>query len=964
MLTALAQAGAFQTGTDRSLVSLFDADYQYIVAESSPTSRLQPSVRSQDCHEPLWLCGTAIPRSHGVCELSLLGEPANDGDGAVRESLTDAEELPLTLADDLVLDPRFCSKPYCQPGTLCRFYAAVPIRTRRGINIGVYCVINETPGKVWSDEYTQRLRDISHTIMEHLEAKRLGDLHRRNQRMIQGLGSFIEGQSTISGWKSGPNVAAFADRPELEGALNSRQQSLQTQHTYKLGEQPEEARDSAAPSPTSISASILGHSSSSDVEPENKQSEGSYDMPLVILSRSEDENGVPDDRGEIDVMSKAANIVRESTEVEGCVIFDATAEAYEVQPRTTPGNFSTRQLDATSSSDENCYSTAGKQHWSYCNVLGYSTSDSSSIDGAMSKQLSTALPCRFLAKLLRRYPQGKIFNFGVDGELQSSESSEEDRTYSSSKMTEKPSLPWKDGDATTVASTLDKTPKNPWARHREAQLLLKAFPGARSVAFAPIWDPRKDRWYAGGFIYTFRPARIFTVEGELSYLTAFGRLSMAEIIRFSELLANKEKSNILGSISHELRSPLHGIILNAELLIDTKLSVFQGDIAHTIEICSRTLADTIDHLLDYSKISHFAEKGFQMEPTEASRASKRNSIVGSPGQVMKAGLSCSCRVDGLVEDVVESVFAGHTFQHLTNKRSSSRPKSADNFHTASPLDSVLTTRGEADANSRAVSVVLSIDARRDWACFIQVGAVRRVVMNLVGNALKYTDRGTIKVSLTQEVTFTNRQKKNKQRSIKFTIQDTGKGIGSEFLRHQVYKPFSQENTLSPGTGLGLSLVKQIVKQLRGEVSIDSRVGLGTTVSVTLPLQQVQQSNDDVRFFSDEDKLFDEQVRDLKGLRIRLSLSRGHLDGGNPDWQTVVADTCRSWLQMEVISDASEAKPDLVLWSQEAVPTESDFEALTKTPNVVICSNSLEAYRQSKSLEAAKHAAICEFISQP
>ena len=783
--------------------------------------------------------------------------------------------------------------------------------------------------------------------------------------MIQGLGSFIEGKSTISGWKSGPNVSAFADRPELEGALNSRQQSLKTQHTFELGEQPEEARDSAAPSPMSISASTPGDYSPSDAEPEHNQSGGSYGTSQTSLSRSEDENGVPDNRGEIDVMSKAANIVRESTEVEGCVLFDATAKAYEVQPKATPGNYSPRQLDDRSSSDESSYSAAGKQHLSYCNVLGYSTSDSSSIDGAMSKQLSTALPYKFLAKLLRRYPQGKIFNFGVDGELQSSESSEEDRTCSPSETTDKTSLQWKDGEATTMASTLDKIQKNPWARHREAKLLLKAFPGARSVAFAPIWDPRKDRWYAGGFIYTFKPARTFTVEGELSYLTAFGRLSMAEIIRFSELLANKEKSNIIGSISHELRSPLHGIILNAELLADTKLSVFQGDIAHTIEICSRTLVDTIDHLLDYSKISHFAEKGFQIEPTEASRASKRNSIVGSPGQVFKADLFCNCRVDGLVEDVVESVFAGHTFQHLTNKRSSSRPKSADNFRAVSPLDSVLATSGEADANSRAVSVVLSIDARRDWASFIQVGAVRRIVMNLVGNALKYTDRGTIKVFLTQEVTLTNRQKKNKQRSIKLTIQDTGKGIGPDFLRHQLYKPFSQEDPVSPGTGLGLSLVKQIVKQLRGEVSVDSRVGLGTTVSVTLPLQQVQQSNGDASFFSDEEKLFDEQVRDLKGLRIRLSLSRGHLDDGKPDWQTVVADTCRSWLQMEVISDASQAKPDLVLWSQEAVPTESeDFEVLTKTPNVVICPNSLVAYRQSKSLEAAKHAAICEFISQP
>ena len=131
MLTALAQAGAFQTGTDRSLVSLFDADYQYVVAESTPTSRLQPSVRSQDCHTPLWLCGTAIPRSHGVCELSLLGEHADDGDGAVRENLTDAEQLPspwptiLLWILDFVLSPIASLEPCVVSTRLCPFAHAV-----------------------------------------------------------------------------------------------------------------------------------------------------------------------------------------------------------------------------------------------------------------------------------------------------------------------------------------------------------------------------------------------------------------------------------------------------------------------------------------------------------------------------------------------------------------------------------------------------------------------------------------------------------------------------------------------------------------------------------------------------------------------------------------------------------------------------------------------------------------------
>ena len=103
--------------------------------------------------------------------------------------------------------------------------------------------------------------------------------------------------------------------------------------------------------------------------------------------------------------------------------------------------------------------------------------------------------------------------------------------------------------------------RNPWPRQREGAVLSNAFPGARGVAFVPVWDPRKDRWFAGGFIFTHDPARTFSLEGELSYLRAFGMIAMSEILRFDDKQTEKAKSDILGSISHELRSPLHGVML-------------------------------------------------------------------------------------------------------------------------------------------------------------------------------------------------------------------------------------------------------------------------------------------------------------------------------------------------------------------------------------------------------------------
>jgi signal transduction histidine kinase len=763
--------------------------------------------------------------------------------------------------------------------------------------------------------------------------------------MNRGLGSFIEGKSTLSGWQSGSDAAAFVDESTFEGDLNSKQQSLQVQ-------QHELAHNAVSPG-------------------ENIEARPTRDSSQHIERPSEDRNGNWDCESPAGVFAKAANIIRESTEVEGCLFVDATMEAYRSPSQTNTSVNTMGLFSAASSSDDSLDHAPSGQS---CRVLAHacSTSDKSSIDGDASKQHAIALPDKFLAKLLRRYPKGKVFNFGADGVLQPPDSSEDDGNLSPSEFAEKLSLLSNRRDNIPNLSTHDKPPKKPWARHREGTILLKAFPGVQSVAFTPVWDPRKDRWYAGCFIYTNIVTRNFTVEGELSYLRAFGMLTMAEILRANDLQVDKAKSDILGSLSHELRSPLHGIILSAELLGDTRLSVFQGNAAHTIELCSRTLLDTIDHLLDYSKINSFARKGSK---SKVSRGPQPVAVVDDPGKFSEKSLTCDTRLDRLIEEVIESVFAGYTFQYLSITQPSAKQAVSINgnaiaSHEPNPIQTMLQIDPIPAAGLRLsqefgeVSVILSIDARQDWSYFVQVGAIRRIVMNIFGNALKYTPRGTIKVSLTQE--RHSIQRGQKQQVVKFTVQDTGKGIGPDFLQHDLFRPFSQEDTLTPGTGLGLSLVKQIVSQLRGEVSVQSQVGIGTTASVILPLERVSQSPENPLRGSEDDQMFEEQVRDLKGLRIGLSLSNHTGDGNISNWQKSVPDICREWLMMEIVSNIpGTTTADIVLWSHDGLPSLSkDIEALTKTPNVVICPNALVAYRQSKFFEAADYAAVFEFISQP
>ncbi|KAH7141967.1 hypothetical protein EDB81DRAFT_843446 [Dactylonectria macrodidyma] len=954
ILTALTQLGIYQLGAERTFMSLFDSEYQYFIAEATSGTYLRPLTPNYDDNEPFRLCGTAARRNGGACEYTLLNHPSDDPENRDGEGHhADHGQLPVTVIPDLGADAKFSMQTLpTLEATRARFYAAVPIRTKRGINIGVYCVTN-TSTRQWTDLNTDRMRDISSAISNHLEAESLKAANRRNTRMNRGLGSFLEGSTTLSGWQLGPNPNDFADVVgTLEGNLNSVQQSLQRDGNEIAQNKSPDAlmRNSALPKHEN-------HTHLNDPLSRAKQT-------LDAIS----ENG-----GLENVFSRAANIIRESVEVEGCVFLDMTMASYRAhQTRARPsGDAGSVGLSSSTSSDESTHRLAGEQQNNpMCDVKGISTSASSSIDRGRHFEAPVCLSEKFMRRMSKRYPKGKIFNFSIDGELQTSDSSGNEQIHPEplTDVTSPPACQESPPALRTAVQT------RPLSRQREGKAISAAFPGARSVAFFPVWDSRLEKWCASGLIYTNTPSRVFTVEGELSYLRAFGMLAATEIGRLEALQAEKAKSDALGSLSHELRSPLHGVLLSTELMADTKLDVFQSNIAHTIETCSRTLLDTIDHLLDYSKVNSFAD----LNKHTIGQAQSHQRAFASEG-FGKKSLVSDYLLDDLVEDVVESVFAGFNFQrksinqHVSRQQNEPRPNSSyadDAANSASDyLDAMDQLSPQTLSNKKlhfttgSVTVVLSLDASCDWLFRFQVGALRRIVMNIVGNALKYTSYGTITISLTQQVASIRRRKP--QQVIKFTVEDTGKGINEEFLQKGIFKPFSQEDGMSPGTGLGLNLVKQIVSQLRGQISIDSQVGIGTVVSILLPLERPKELNT-VSKLPDAQATFRDQIRDLAGLRVRL-MSRP-TDGSiaNLSWRKALECACLDWLRLEVLAeDDFSRQPDLVLWAHDTLPSApEDIASLAQTPNVVIYPDAVAAYEQTRASEAAGWRGIFEFISQP
>jgi signal transduction histidine kinase len=104
---------------------------------------------------------------------------------------------------------------------------------------------------------------------------------------------------------------------------------------------------------------------------------------------------------------------------------------------------------------------------------------------------------------------------------------------------------------------------------------------------------------------------------------------------------------------------------------------------------------------------------------------------------------------------------------------------------------------------------------------------KQILMNLVNNAIKFTEEGAVEVKA-----------KEKDKCIEVMVKDTGVGMKQEDLQ-KLFAPFTQlEYTVSEekGTGLGLYLVGNLVRLLNGEIRVESEYGKGSTFTFTLPLK--------------------------------------------------------------------------------------------------------------------------------
>ncbi|KAH8422399.1 putative sensor histidine kinase/response regulator [Aspergillus melleus] len=942
-LTSFAQLGAIRLRARRALVSLFDRTYQYVLTEATPTlSLVGGHVRDE---QDLLRVGTCIfPRERGLCTLvSTLPSPNYADDPAVVDGSA-------VVVSDVTKEERFQCTRLLSLLSDVRFYAAVPIVSPRGLTIGAYSVWDSEPRPDGLDTYSlQFLKDVSATVMEHLANQHSRYTSQQAERMITGLGSFVEGRATLRhSWREANAQYAASEQSgeTTEGQLNIHQQDLEE---AGKGTKQEAEMTETRNAGQSIRSVFAGEES-----------------PQDVLST-----------GIQRVFSRAANLIRESIGAEGVVFLDANSEQFG----SLVGNKTSRKVtgsgnnDSPESSDESSDSGSSTRRSSgsegerarsmpVCVSLGFSTSRASSINDDTMAGNQVVVKEALLTSLLRRYPRGKIFNYNAN------------RSVSDDSDDTSHSVPGSDILEPNVQNENERR-RSGSKKHRKSNFrqdagnLIQIFPDARNIIIMPMWDTDKRRCFAGVLVWTNNPERVFTIENELAYLSAFSNSIMAEVKRLDVEMSEKAKTNLVSSITHELRNPLHGILGTADILSDTAMNALQHGMVHTIESCGRTLLDTINNLLDLTFIDKYQKRHSPRHQAKqgqlpSGESQEESGVKSSRSQ--KAPSYTHVKLDQVLEEVTECVFAGYSFYH----------------HPQAPPPALADSSSRATGERNQVTIIFDIQPDVEWGFYTHAGAWRRILMNVFGNALKYTPSGFIYLQLKCERSAKRRKHSEssdgtgEDYNVTLTVKDTGKGIGPEYLQRDLFTPFTQENPLASGSGLGLSIVRQAVGALDGSIEINSTKGVGTELTIRTPLTHYASATSD----SASDAVFVSLRKSTEGKSIGL-LGFGSSLESNRDTTLYasLARVCEEWFGLEVISVSPSKGEKRAFNFYLAVQTELDSEDLEgrnlfslapqlssegdETPIVVvICQSPEEAHSMFVAAKNRGVSPIFEFVSQP
>ncbi len=401
----------------------------------------------------------------------------------------------------------------------------------------------------------------------------------------------------------------------------------------------------------------------------------------------------------------------------------------------------------------------------------------------------------------------------------------------------------------------------------------------------------------------------FVPGGTRNYVNVYGRddteqkqaeLNLLEAKQAAEA-ANIAKSRFLATISHEVRTPMNGVLGMLELLLGTQLSDKQREFAESAIRCGRSLLTLINDILDFSKIESnkmvLHHVAFNLEET--------------------------------IDDVLKIVFD--------------------------------------DAHKKNLNLICELPDI-EYQLIGDEQRLRQVLINLVGNAVKFTETGNVIVHA--EITAEH----GNTIELKIQVHDSGIGIKPEALSY-IFDDFTQQDDSTTrkfgGTGLGLAITKQLINMMDGEIYVESTQGEGSCFWIILSLETQKQQISEIEYLQADTELESIGVDDNLSLNARILLAEDNminqevatamLESAGCD-VTVVED---GKLALQALHDESY---DLVLMDCQ-MPGMDGFETTRKlrqqqSQNSQIPVIAITADVQQGIIEQCQDAGMNDYLSKP
>ena len=238
--------------------------------------------------------------------------------------------------------------------------------------------------------------------------------------------------------------------------------------------------------------------------------------------------------------------------------------------------------------------------------------------------------------------------------------------------------------------------------------------------------------------------------------------------------------------------------------------------------------------------------------------------------------------------------------------------------------------------------------------------LKQVLINILGNAVKFTPEGGSVTFLIEEGPRFDRKA-----TLKFTISDTGIGMSPEYLPH-IFEAFSQEDASTTSkygsTGLGMPITKSIVELMNGSVAVESEKGKGTTFFVTVTLGESEQKNGKL----EENQLNPHEMNVLVIDDDPIALEHATITLGQVGIHCETAPSGAEGLDMVKVRHARMDNYDLVLvdWrmpEMDGVETTRRIRSVVghDTPIIILTS-----FNWDEIADEAKVAGVDSFVSKP